>query len=102
MSRKKPLSPKQFRAKTKKYLGKRKPLKGKKAARTIKHRTASYTKGTKLIQDVSSTLRQVAAKHPDPKVRKKAKDAIKKLDDARTAFGSASLCMEVPYNGGSS
>lgn len=95
--KKKPLSPKQFHAKTKKYIGKRKPLKGKQANRAIKARSASYTKGTKLIQEVSSTLRQVAASHPDAKVRKKASLAVKKLDDARTQFGSASLCMDVPF-----
>lgn len=99
MSRKKPLSPKQFRAKTRKYLGKRKPLKGKQANRDLKARTKSYTKGTKLMQDVSSTLRQIAKSHPDPKARKKAAVAIKKLEDARTEFGSASLCMVIPFNG---
>lgn len=101
MSRKKPLSPKQFRAKTKKYLSKRKPLKGKKANRDLKARSASYAKGTKLMNDVSSTLRQIAKSHPDPRARKKAAAAIKKLDDARTQFGSASLCMIVPFNGSS-
>lgn|SRR5690242_15946192 len=97
----KPLSPKQFRAKTKQYLGKRKPLKGKKANRAIKARTSAYTKGTKLIKDVSSTLRQIAASHPDSRARKKAAIAIKKLDDATTRFGYASMCMEVPFHYGS-
>jgi hypothetical protein len=98
MSRKKPLTPKQFSAKTKKYLGTRKPLKGKQASRTVKARTAYYTKGSKLMQDVSSTLRKIAANHPDPKARKKASVAIKKLDEAKTAFGSASMCQGVIYD----
>lgn len=100
MSRKKkPLSPKQFRAKTRKYLGKRQPVTGKKATRDLKARSTSYAKGTKLVSDVAATLRQVAKSHPDPKARKKATDAIKKLDAARTEFGSASLCMTVVFNG---
>lgn len=92
-----PLSPKQFRAKTKQYLGKRKPLKGKKASRTVNARTASYTKGTKLMKDVSAALRQISASHPNPKARQKAAMAIKKLDDARTEFGYASMCLEIPH-----
>jgi len=96
--KKKPLSPKQFRAKTRQYLGKRKPLKGKKASRSLKVRTTSYAKGTKLMKDVTATLRQIAASHPNPQARKKATLAIKKLDDARTEFGVASLCMEVPFH----
>jgi hypothetical protein len=95
--KKRPLSPKQFRAKTRQYLGKRRPLKGKKASRVIKARTAAYAKSTKLMKDIASTLRQIAASHPDPKARKKAAMAIKKLDDARTGLGYASMCMEIPH-----
>lgn len=98
MPSKKPLSPKQFNSKTKKYLATRKPLKGKEAGKTAKARTAYYTKGSKLMKDVGATLQQIAAKHPDPKARKKAKLAIRKLDDAKTAFGSASMCQSVVFN----
>ncbi len=48
MSRKKPLSPKQFRAKTKKYLGTRKPLKGKQASRTVKAAYSVLHEGLKI------------------------------------------------------
>lgn len=99
MPSKKPLSPKQFSSKTKKYLATRKPLKGKQAAKTAKARTAYYTKGSKLMKDVGTTLAQIAAKHPDPKARTKAKLAIRKLDDAKTAFGSASMCQSVIFDG---
>lgn len=98
MPSKKPLSPKQFSSKTKKYLATRKPLKGKQATKTAKARTAYYTKGSKLMKDVSATLKQIAAKHPDPKSRTKAKLAIRKLDDAKTAFGSASMCQGTIFN----
>jgi hypothetical protein len=98
MPSKKPLTPKQFNSKTKKYLATRKPLKGKQAAKTAKARTAYYTKGSKLMKDVETTLKQIAAKHPDPKARKKAKVAVKKLDDAKTAFGSASMCQGVIFD----
>lgn len=98
MPKKKPLTPKQFGSKTKKYLATRKPLKGKQAGKTAKARTAYYTKGSKLMKDVSSTLQQIAAKHPDPKAKKKAKTAIRKLDEAKTAFGSASMCQGVVFN----
>jgi hypothetical protein len=93
----KPLSPKQFRARTRQYLGKRKPLKGKKASRVIKVRASAYTKSTKLMKDVASTLRQIAASHPNPKARKDAAMAIKKLEDARAGLGYSSMCMEIPH-----
>jgi Tat protein secretion system quality control protein TatD with DNase activity len=58
-----------------------------------KKRVQDYQRAGKLVQQVSSTLKKVAASHPNPAARKQAKLALKKLGQAHDAFGSACLCQ---------
>lgn len=64
----------------------------KKAAANAKKRAKHYSKGDRLIKQVSKTLNGIAASHPDPKARKQAKLALKKLGQAHSEFGSAGTC----------
>ena len=68
----------------------------KKLAANAKKRAQNYTRGDKLMKQVSKTLDKVAASHPNPKIRKQAKRAVTQLKQAHAAFGSASMCMDGP------
>lgn len=98
MRKKKGLTPAEYRKRTKKYLSTRQPLKGKKAAKTVKARSQHYARGAGLISEVSRTLKKLAAKHPDPKARKQADMAIKKLNDAQASFGVAGMCQGTSFD----
>lgn len=103
MAGKKPLSPANFRKKVEKHIkGQKAVLRGKKAVTNAKQRTKHYAKGDKLVKDVAATLNKIATTHPNPKARKQAKLAIRKLNDAETAFGSACMCQTVIWNGSDS
>lgn len=94
MAGKKPLSPSKFRSATVKHLKKRpKEMKAKAVSAMAKGRTKHYSRGATLIKQVSDTLKKVAATHPNPKAKKQAKLALGKLNEAQSAFGSASLCQ---------
>lgn len=95
MAGKKPLSPGKFRAATVKHLKKQPKQKmGAKAMATMaKGRTKHYNKGVTLAKQVSDVLKDVAANHPSAKMKKRAKLAISKLNEAQNAFGTASLCL---------
>lgn len=100
MAGKKPLSPGKFRAATVKHLKKQPKQKmGAKAmAAMAKGRSKHYGQGANLVSQVSKTLQQLATSHPNPKARKQAKLAVKKLNDAQCAFGTASLCQGTDWN----
>lgn len=85
---KKPLSPQRFR--------KEERRRAKRAAADAKKRTASYSKGDRLVKQVAKTLHTVAKTHPSPKARKQAKLAIKQLHQAQNAFGDTSTCAAGP------
>lgn len=68
----------------------------KKVAANAKKRAQNYNRGDKLIKQASKTLNKVAASHPNPRARKQAKQAVRQLNEAHKAFGSASMCMEGP------
>ncbi|HEX7965996.1 MAG TPA: hypothetical protein VF651_09780 [Gammaproteobacteria bacterium] len=71
----------------------------KKAAASAKKRAQHYSKGDKLMKQVSKTLGKIAATHPNPKAKKQAKMALRQLNEAHAAFGSASMCADTPtYN----
>jgi len=94
MAGKKPLSPANFRKGVEKHIkGQKALLKGKKASANAKGRAKHYTKGDKLVKQVAATLNKIAATHPNPKARKQAKLAVRKLSDAEAAFGTACMCM---------
>ena len=94
MAGKKPLSPSSYRKASEKHLKNQpKLVTGKAASNMAKAKARHYTRGDKLMKQVSSTLQQIAASHPNPKAKKQAKLALKKLGEAQNAFGTASLCQ---------
>jgi hypothetical protein len=94
MARKKALTPAQYRKATERHLkGQPKLLKGKAAAKTAKARAQHYSRGDKLVKQVSDTLQKIAASHPSPAAKKQAKLALKKLGEAQNCFGTASMCQ---------
>jgi hypothetical protein len=84
MATKKPVSAASFK--------KRAQVRAKKAASSANKRAQHYAKGDKLMKQVSSTLQNIAKTHPNPKAKKQAKLALKKLNQAHTEFGSAGQC----------
>jgi hypothetical protein len=84
MAAKKPVSAKTFK--------KHAQTRAKKAASSAAKRAQHYSKGDKLVKQVSNTLQQIAKSHPNPKAKKQAKLALKKLGQAQAAFGSAGMC----------
>ena len=86
MAGKKPVSPVKFR--------KQHQARAKRAAADAKKRAAHYSKGDKLIKEVTRTLNKVAAGHPNSKAKKQVKLALKKLHEAHTAFGNAGTCAD--------
>ena len=74
-------------------LHKRAKKRAKKQLAVAKKRVQDYQRADKLVQQVSSTLRKVAATHQNPNARKQARLALKKLSQAHDAFGSACLCQ---------
>ena len=99
MAGKKPLSPANFRKKVEKHIkGQRSLLKGKKASSNAKARAKHYGRGDKLVKQVTATLNKIAATHPNKSARNQAKLAIRKLNDAETAFGSACMCQSSVWN----
>lgn len=85
MAGKKPVSPATFHQRTHR--------RAKKELAGAKKRAQHYSKGDKLVKQVSKTLLDIAKTHPHPKAKKQAKLAIKKLGQAQHAFGSAGLCQ---------
>jgi len=90
MAGKKPLSAATFK--------KRAQTRAKKAAAGANKRAKHYSKGDRLMKDVTKTLHQIAKSHPNPKAKKQARLAVKKLGQAQTAFGSAGLCQNDIYD----
>jgi hypothetical protein len=90
---KKPLSPAS--------LHKHAQSRAKKASASAKKRAQHYGRGDKLLKQATKTLNKVASSHPNPKARKQAKQAVRQLNEAHAAFGSASMCADSPtYNNG--
>lgn len=92
MAAKKPVSPATFK--------KRAENRAKKTLVGANKRAQHYAKGDKLMKQVSQTLNHIAKSHPDPKAKKRAKLAIKKLGQAQHAFGSAGLCQSDVFDKG--
>lgn len=88
MAAKKPVSAASFKKKSQ--------ARAKKAAASAKKRAQHYAKGDKLVKQVSKTLQSIAKSHPDPKAKKQARLALKQLDQAHNAFGSAGMCADTP------
>ena len=65
----------------------------KRAVATVKKRVQDYNQGDKLVKKVSNTLKQIAKTHPTAAGKKQAKMALRQLNDAHAAFGSACLCQ---------
>jgi hypothetical protein len=84
MAAKKPVSATSFKKKSQ--------ARAKKAAASANKRAQHYSKGDKLMKQVSKTLQNIAKTHPNPKAKKQAKLAVKKLGQAHAAFGSAGMC----------
>ena len=84
MVTKKPVSASSFKKRTQ--------ARAKKAAASANKRAQHYAKGDKLMKQVSTTLQNIAKSHPNPKAKKQAKMALKKLSQAHTEFGSAGQC----------
>jgi hypothetical protein len=90
MAAKKPISAVTFK--------KRSQARAKKAATSASKRAQHYSKGEKLVKHVTKTLQQIAKSHPNPKAKKQAQLAVKKLGQAQNAFGSAGLCQNDVYD----
>ena len=90
MAAKKPVSPATFK--------KRAQDRAKKTVAGAGKRAQHYAKGDKLMKQVSQTLNSIAKSHPNPKAKKQAKLAVKKLGQAQHAFGSAGLCQSDIYD----
>lgn len=79
---------------------KRTQRRAKKELAGAKKKAQHYSKGDKLMKQVSKTLQDIAKTHPNPKAKKLAKLAVKKLDQAQDAFGSAGLCQSDIFDKG--
>jgi hypothetical protein len=90
MAVKKPVSAASFKKKSQ--------ARAKKAAASANKRARHYAKGDRLMKQVSKTLQKIAKTHPHPKAKKQAKMALKKLDQAHDAFGSAGMCADATFN----
>lgn len=90
MKSKKPVSASSFQKKARKHV--------QKSASNAKKRAQHYSKGDKLVKQVSKTLRNIATTHPNPKSRKQAKLALKQLNQAHSEFGSASMCADPVFD----
>ncbi|HEY4128698.1 MAG TPA: hypothetical protein VGN70_11665 [Gammaproteobacteria bacterium] len=90
MAAKKPISAATFK--------KRSQARAKKAATGAAKRAQHFSKGDKLVKQVSSTLQQIAKSHPNTKAKKQAKLAVQKLGQAQHAFGAAGLCQNDVYD----
>jgi hypothetical protein len=86
MAAKKPVSAASFKKKSQ--------ARAKKAASSASKRAQHYAKGDKLMKQVAKTLKNVAATHPNPTAKKKAKLALQQLQEAHSAFGSAGTCAD--------
>ena len=84
MAGKKPVSATSFHKQAQKH--------AKKAVASATKRAKHYAKGDKLMKHVSKTLQNIAKTHPNPKAKKQAKLALKKLGQAHNEFGSAGQC----------
>ena len=73
-------------------------LKGQDAGTVAKARAEHYASGANLLKQVSSTLHQLAASHPDPGAKQQVNLALVRLDQARTAFGTAGLCQSTVHD----
>jgi uncharacterized lipoprotein YehR (DUF1307 family) len=90
MAGKKPVSAATFHKRTQR--------RAKKELAGAKKKAQHYSKGDKLMKQVSKTLLDIAKTHPHHKAKKQAKLAIKKLGQAQHAFGSAGLCQSDVFN----
>lgn len=86
MAGKKPVSAASFHKQVQK--------RAKNASTSAKKRAQHYAKGDKLMRQVSKTLKDIAATHPNPRAKKQAKLALKQLHEAHSAFGSAGTCAD--------
>jgi Skp family chaperone for outer membrane proteins len=91
MAAKKPVSATSFKKKSQ--------TRAKKAVVSANKRAQHYAKGDKLMKQVSQTLNSIAKSHPNPKAKKQAKLALKKLGQAHTEFGSAGMCADANFTG---
>lgn len=62
-----------------------------------KRRVQDYNRGEKLTHQVAKTLQKIAATHPTAAGKKQAKMALRKLNDAHSAFGDACMCQGVDF-----
>ena len=92
MAGKKPVSASKFHKQTQR--------RAKKAAADARKRALHYSKGDKLMQHVTKTLKSIAATHPSPKAKRQAKLALKQLSQAHAEFGSAGMCADGGGSGG--
>jgi hypothetical protein len=68
-------------------------LKGKDAGTVAQARAEHFANGTDLLKQVSATLQQIAATHPDTNAKQQANLALNRLNEAQSAFGTAGLCQ---------
>lgn len=73
-------------------------LRGEKARKQADGMAEHFSNGEQMLADASATLRDIAESHPDPEKRKAADLAIKKLDDAATAFSIGATCAGAVWN----
>jgi hypothetical protein len=68
-------------------------LKGENASAVAQTRAKHFANGTNLLKQVSATLQQIAATHPDSNAKQQANLALNSLNEAQSAFGTAGLCQ---------
>lgn len=96
---KKPVTPEEFQKIDETRLNNQpKLIRDSEAATIAKARAGHYANGANLLQQVTTTLQNIAVNHPDPNARKQAELAVNKLADAQAAFGDAALCLGVIWN----
>lgn len=99
----KDLTPEEFRRITEAQLNNPAlAIKGADASTVAKTRANSFASGADLLKQVSSTLQQLAATHPDPAAKQKVDLALSRIDEAQSAFGAASLCQGTIHDKGDS
>lgn len=85
MAGKKPVSAATFHKRTQR--------RAKKELAGAKKKAQHYSKGDKLMKQVSKTLQNIAKTHHNPSAKKQARLAVRKLGEAQHAFGAAGLCQ---------
>lgn len=68
-------------------------LKGQDANTVAQARAKHFANGSDILKQVSATLQQIAATHPDSNAKQQAHLALNRITEAQSSFGAAGLCQ---------